>query len=76
MPRIEVEVTHGDRVLFPDPSSKKRITKRDVVDYYCAVAATMLPHLKGRPLNVQRFPAASTKRVSCNRISLLRYRIG
>jgi DNA ligase D-like protein (predicted polymerase) len=52
MPRIEVEVTHGDRVLFPADG----ITKRDVVDYYCAVADTMLPYLKGRPLNVQRFP--------------------
>ena len=52
MPRIEVEVTHGDRVLFPADG----ITKRDLVDYYCAVADTMLPYLKGRPLTVQRFP--------------------
>lgn len=52
MPRIEVEVTHGDRVLFPADG----IIKRDLVDYYCAVADTMLPHLRGRPLNVQRFP--------------------
>jgi bifunctional non-homologous end joining protein LigD len=52
MPRIEVEVTHGDRVLFPADG----ITKRHLVDYYGAVADTMLPHLKGRPLTVQRFP--------------------
>ena len=52
MPRIEVEVTHADRVLFPADG----ITKRDLVDYYCEVADTMLPHLKGRPLNMQRFP--------------------
>jgi len=50
MSRIEVEVTHPDRMLFPG------ITKRDLVDYYREVADTMLPHLKGRPLNVQRFP--------------------
>jgi bifunctional non-homologous end joining protein LigD len=56
MPRIEVEVTHPDRVLFPDPSSKKGITKRDLVDYYGEVADTMLPLLRGRPLSVQRFP--------------------
>ena len=56
MPRIEVEVTHPDRVLFPDPSSQKGLTKRDLVDYYCEVADTMLPHLKGRPLTVQRYP--------------------
>jgi bifunctional non-homologous end joining protein LigD len=52
MPRIEVEVTHPDRVMFPADG----ITKRDLVDYYCEVADAMLPHLKGRPLNVQRFP--------------------
>jgi bifunctional non-homologous end joining protein LigD len=56
MPRIEVEITHPDRVMFPDPSSKKGITKHDLVDYYGEVADTMLPHLKGRPLSVQRFP--------------------
>ncbi|MGB8389484.1 MAG: ATP-dependent DNA ligase, partial [Mycobacterium sp.] len=56
MARIDVEITHPDRVLFPDPSSQKGITKRDLVDYYGEVADTMLPHLRGRPLNVQRFP--------------------
>ena len=52
MPRIEVEITHPDRVLFPADG----ITKHDLVDYYGEVADTMLPHLKGRPLTVQRFP--------------------
>jgi bifunctional non-homologous end joining protein LigD len=52
MRHIDVEVTHPERVLFPDDG----ITKRDLVDYYCEVADTMLPHLKDRPLNVQRFP--------------------
>jgi bifunctional non-homologous end joining protein LigD len=52
MPRAEVEITHPDRVLFP----ADKITKRDLVDYYCEVADTMLRHLKSRPLTVQRFP--------------------
>jgi bifunctional non-homologous end joining protein LigD len=52
MPRIEVEVTHPDRVLFPADG----ITKRDLVEYYGEVAATMLPLLRGRALSVQRFP--------------------
>jgi len=56
MPRIEVEVTHPDRVLFPSPSAQAGITKRELVDYYGGVADTMLPHLKGRALTVQRFP--------------------
>lgn len=52
MPRIEVEITHRDRVLFPDDG----ITKGDLVDYYTTVAPAMLPHLKGRPLMLQRYP--------------------
>ncbi|EUA08667.1 putative aTP-dependent DNA ligase [Mycobacterium xenopi 4042] len=52
MPRVAVEITHPDRVLFP----ADRITKADLVDYYAAVAETMLPHLKDRPLTLQRFP--------------------
>jgi bifunctional non-homologous end joining protein LigD len=54
MARIDVEITHPDRVLFPEPG--KGITKRELVDYYGEVAGTMLPHLKGRALTVQRFP--------------------
>ncbi|MCV7442507.1 ATP-dependent DNA ligase [Mycobacterium paraense] len=52
MARIAVEVTHPERVVFPDPG----ITKRELVDYYGEVAGAMLPHLKGRALTVQRFP--------------------
>jgi len=52
MPRIEVEITHPDKVLF----AADGITKRELVDYYSDIADTMLPHLKGRPLTVQRFP--------------------
>jgi bifunctional non-homologous end joining protein LigD len=52
MGRIDVEITHPDRVLFPADG----ITKRDLVTYYEDVADTMLPHLRDRALNVQRFP--------------------
>ncbi|MBV8785948.1 MAG: non-homologous end-joining DNA ligase [Mycobacterium sp.] len=52
MANVDVEITHPDRVLFP----AGRITKRDLVTYYDAVAETMLVHLRGRALNVQRFP--------------------
>lgn len=56
MARVKVEITHPDRVLFPGPSNRKGITKGDLVDYYSGVADVMLPHLKDRPLTVQRFP--------------------
>ncbi|MEZ0362128.1 non-homologous end-joining DNA ligase [Mycobacterium sp. pUA109] len=49
---IKVEVTHPDRVLFPADG----LTKGDLVDYYTEVAPVMLPHLKGRPLTLTRFP--------------------
>lgn len=52
MARVDVEVTHPDRVLFPADG----ITKRDLAAYYDQVADTMLPHLRGRALNVQRYP--------------------
>ncbi len=48
----QVEVTNADRVLFP----KDGITKGDLVDYYRRVADAMLPHLRDRPLSMQRFP--------------------
>jgi bifunctional non-homologous end joining protein LigD len=49
---VKVEITHPDRVLFPDDG----ITKGDLVDYYAEVAAVMVPHLKGRPLTLWRYP--------------------
>ena len=50
--RITVDVTHPDRVLFPDDG----ITKGDLVAYYSEVAGAMLPHLRGRPLTLWRYP--------------------
>ena len=47
-----VELSSPDKVLFPDDG----ITKLDLAHYYDAVAEVMLPHLRGRPVNMQRFP--------------------
>ena len=47
-----VEITRPDKVLFPDDG----ITKRDLVGYYRAVAPHILPHLKDRPLTLERYP--------------------
>ncbi len=48
--RREIAVTHGDRVVFPDAG----ITKREVVEHYLRVAPRMLPHMRGRPVSMQR----------------------
>ena len=45
-------LSNRDKVLFP----RDGIAKRDVWDYYAAIAPVMLPHLRGRPINVQRWP--------------------
>jgi bifunctional non-homologous end joining protein LigD len=47
-----VEISKPDKVLFPADG----LTKLDLATYYDAVADVMLPHLRGRPVNMQRFP--------------------
>jgi bifunctional non-homologous end joining protein LigD len=47
-----VQVTSVDKPFFPETG----MTKGDLLAYYRDVAETMLPHLAGRPLNLQRFP--------------------
>jgi bifunctional non-homologous end joining protein LigD len=46
-------ITHPDKVLFPDDG----ITKGELAAYYEAVAPIMLPHLCGRPVTMERYPA-------------------
>ena len=48
----QVTITRPDRVLFPDDG----ITKGDLADYHRAVADALVPHLRDRPLMLQRFP--------------------
>ena len=57
--RVEVHVqgrtlslSNLDKVLYPAAG----FTKRDVIEYYVAIAPAILPHLEGRPLTRVRFP--------------------
>ncbi|WP_411152268.1 non-homologous end-joining DNA ligase [Streptomyces sp. A30] len=54
--RRTVEVHRPDKVLFPGGGGAKEYTKGDLVDYYRSVAPFMLPHLRGRPLMLERHP--------------------
>ncbi|MFJ8629743.1 non-homologous end-joining DNA ligase [Streptomyces sp. NPDC093568] len=54
--RRTVEVKRVDKVLFPGGGGAKEYTKGDLVDYYRSVAPFMLPHLRGRPLMLERHP--------------------
>jgi bifunctional non-homologous end joining protein LigD len=52
MDRGELVITHPEKVLFPEDG----ITKGDLCAYYESVAPLMLPHLRGRPVTLERFP--------------------
>jgi bifunctional non-homologous end joining protein LigD len=47
-----VEVTHPERVVYPDAGR----TKGDVVRYYERIAPRLLPHVAERPLSIRRYP--------------------
>ena len=44
-------ITHPEKVLFPDDG----ITKGELAAYYEAIAPVMLPHIRGRPVTMERF---------------------
>jgi bifunctional non-homologous end joining protein LigD len=45
------EISRPDKPLFPDGT-----TKLDLARYYATVADVMIPHVAGRPLNLERYP--------------------
>jgi bifunctional non-homologous end joining protein LigD len=49
--RRTVQVSRPDKPLFPSG-----ITKADLARYYETIAPVMLPHIAGRPLNLERYP--------------------
>jgi bifunctional non-homologous end joining protein LigD len=48
----EIEISRPEKVLFPDDG----ITKGDLIEYYARIAPHMLPHLRDRPLTLERYP--------------------
>jgi bifunctional non-homologous end joining protein LigD len=51
-------ITHPEKILFPDDG----ITKGDLAAYYEMVASVMLPHIKSRPITMERYPAGIGKK--------------
>jgi bifunctional non-homologous end joining protein LigD len=47
-----VSLSNLDKVLYPDAA----FTKGHVIEYYTRVAPVLLPHLRGRPLTLKRYP--------------------
>ena len=48
----ELSLSNLDKVLYPDTG----FTKSQVLDYYARIADVMLPHLRGRPTTLRRYP--------------------
>jgi bifunctional non-homologous end joining protein LigD len=45
-------ITHPDKVLFPDDG----ITKGELAAYYETIAPVMVPHIRDRPITMERYP--------------------
>ncbi|MFI9154425.1 non-homologous end-joining DNA ligase [Streptomyces sp. NPDC053367] len=54
--RHTVELHRPGKALFPGDGDGKEYTKGHLADYHRAVAPFMLPHLRGRPLMLERRP--------------------
>lgn len=48
----DLVLSNLDKVLFPEAG----FTKAEVIDYYTRISPVLLPHLRGRPLTVKRYP--------------------
>ena len=47
-----LKLSNLDKVLYPEAN----FTKGQVIDYYVRIAPVLLPHLRGRPLTMKRYP--------------------
>jgi bifunctional non-homologous end joining protein LigD len=47
-----LSLSNLDKVLYPEAG----FTKGHVIDYYTRVSPVLLPHLRGRPLTLKRYP--------------------
>ena len=51
-------ITHPEKVLFPDDG----ISKGELAEYYEAIAPLLLPHIRGRPVTMERYPSGIGKK--------------
>lgn len=50
--QYKIEISNTDKIFFPQDG----ITKGDLIKYYQEAAGIMLPHVKERPITMQRMP--------------------
>ena len=54
--RRAVPVSNTQKILYPDAG----FTKGQIIDYYAKISPVLVPHLKGRPLTLKRYPNGVT----------------
>jgi bifunctional non-homologous end joining protein LigD len=50
-------ITHPEKILFPPSGRQPGISKGELAAYYEAMAPALLPHIRARPITMERFPA-------------------
>src|SRR6185369_10797048 len=51
-----VPLTNLDKILWPETSDHRALTKRDLLKYFAECSDHILRHAMGRPLTLLRFP--------------------
>ena len=49
----QLKLSNLEKVMYPETG----FTKGQLIDYYARIAPALLPHLKGRPLTMKRYPS-------------------
>src|SRR5213080_5575836 len=47
-----LKLSNLDKIMYPEVG----FTKGQVIDYYVRIGEVLLPHLRGRPLTLKRYP--------------------
>src|SRR5207237_4286732 len=53
-----IVITHPEKVLFPEDG----ITQGELASYYERIAPLMVPHMRARPVSMERYPAGIGKK--------------
>ena len=57
-----LKVTNLDKELFPARAGEEPVTKRELLAYAARIAPVLLPYLRGRALNMHRYPDGAAKK--------------
>src|ERR1700737_5567489 len=53
----QLKLSNLDKVLYPTTG----FTKGQVIDFYARIAPVLVPHLRGRPVTLKRYPEGVDK---------------